>query len=109
MKLERVVANRGTTVRDIDLGTAEARTVVQDGDVLRIQPNLEQLENSVRLAGNVFQPGLFQWYEGMRLRDLVPSPELVKRMTDLNYVLIRRERAGRGGARNNEPAGHDGA
>ena len=91
VKLERVVPNRGTTVQDLDLATNEARTVVQDGDVLRVQPNLEQLENSVRLAGNVFQPGLSQWFEGMRLRDLVPSPELVKRMTDLNYVLIRRE------------------
>src|SRR6185503_19124222 len=93
VKLERVVPNRGTTVQDVDLATNEARTVVRDGDVLRIQPNLEQLDNSVRLAGNVFQPGLSQWFEGMRLRDLVPSPELVKRMTDLNYVLIRRERA----------------
>jgi polysaccharide export outer membrane protein len=91
VKLERVVPNRGTTVRDLDLSTNEARTVVQDGDVLRIQPNLEQLENSVRLAGNVYQPGLSQWFQGMRLSDLVPSPELVKRMTDLNYVLIRRE------------------
>jgi protein involved in polysaccharide export with SLBB domain len=93
VKLERVVPNRGTTVQDLDLATNEARTVVQDGDVLRVQPNLEQIENSVRLAGNVFQPGLSQWFEGMRLRDLVPSPELVKRMTDLNYVLIRRENA----------------
>lgn len=91
LTLERVVPNRGTTVRDIDLGTNEAQTAVQDGDVLRIQPNLEQRENSVRLAGNVYQPGPFQWFEGMRLRDLLPSPELVKRMTDLNYVLIRRE------------------
>jgi protein involved in polysaccharide export with SLBB domain len=93
VKLERVVPNRGTTVQDVDLGTNEARTVVRDGDVLRVQPNLDQLDNSVRLAGNVFQPGLSQWFEGMRLSDLVPTPELVKRMTDLNYVLIRRERA----------------
>jgi protein involved in polysaccharide export with SLBB domain len=59
--------------------------------VLRVQPNLDQLERSVRLAGNVFQPGLFQWFDGMRLNDLIPSPEVVKRMSDLNYVLIRRE------------------
>jgi len=91
VKLERVVPNRGTTVQDIDLGTNEAQSVVRDGDVLRVQPNLDQFENSVRLAGNVFQPGVSQWFEGMRLRDLIPSPELVKRMTDLNYLLIRRE------------------
>ena len=91
VKLERVVPNRGTMVQDVNLATAEARAPVQDGDVLRIQPNLEQLENTVRLAGHVFQPGPSQWFEGMRLRDLLPSPELVKPLADLNYVLIRRE------------------
>ncbi len=91
VKLERVVPNRGTMVEDVALGTNEARMVVRDGDVLRVQPNLEQVESSVRLAGNVFQPGPFQWFEGMRLSDLLPSPEVVKRMSDLNYVLIRRE------------------
>ena len=30
-----------------------AQTAVRDGDVLRVPPNLDQLENSVRLAGNV--------------------------------------------------------
>jgi polysaccharide biosynthesis/export protein len=92
VRLERVVPNRGTTVQDVDLARgAGAETAVRDGDVLRIPPNLAQLENSVRLAGNVFQPGLYQWREGMRLTDLVPAPERVKPMSDLNYVLIRRE------------------
>jgi polysaccharide biosynthesis/export protein len=93
VKLERVVPNRGTTVQDIDLGADRAQTAVRDGDVLRVPPNLEQLESSVRLAGNVFQPGLYQWRQGMRLTDLVPAPERVKRLSDLNYVLIRRELA----------------
>jgi protein involved in polysaccharide export with SLBB domain len=65
---------------------------VRDGDILRVLPNLTQLENSVRLEGNVFQPGLYQWFPGMRVSNLLPSPELVKPMSDLSYVLIRRER-----------------
>jgi polysaccharide biosynthesis/export protein len=91
VKLERVVPNRGTTVQDIDLGGTGQRTSVRDGDVLRVPANLDQLENSVRVAGNVFQPGLYQWHQGMRIADLLPSSELVKPMTDVNYVLIRRE------------------
>jgi protein involved in polysaccharide export with SLBB domain len=59
--------------------------------VLRVPPNLQQLESSVRLAGNVFQPGLYQWVSGMRLRDLLPASDLVKPLSDLNYVLVRRE------------------
>ena len=91
VKLERVVQNRGTTVQDVDLTASGGQTAVRDGDVLRMPANLPQLDNSVRLAGNVFQPGLYQWSAGMRLRDLLPSPELVKPLSDLNYVLVRRE------------------
>jgi protein involved in polysaccharide export with SLBB domain len=94
VKLERVVPNRGTTVQDIDLSAAPGSAeVIRDGDVLRVQPNLTLLERSVRLVGNVFQPGLYQWFAGMQLSDLLPSPELVKPMSDLSYVLIRRETA----------------
>jgi protein involved in polysaccharide export with SLBB domain len=92
-KLERVVPSRGTTVRDVDLTGGGAQTAVADGDVLRVPENLEQLEASVRLAGNVFQPGPYQWFDGMRLTDLIPSPELVRPLSDINYVLIRRELA----------------
>ncbi len=92
LKLERVVPNRGTTVQDVDLGPGGGgQTAVRDGDVLRVPANLAQLENSVRLVGNVFQPGLYEWRSGMRLTDLVPAPERVKPLSDLNYVLVRRE------------------
>jgi len=93
VRLERVVANRGVTVEDIDVSASGAQTAVRDGDVLRVQRNLEQLESSVRLEGNVFQPGLYHWFRGMRLVDLLSSPELLKPMSDLGYVLIRREAA----------------
>ena len=90
LRLERVVPNRGTTVQDVDLSNG-GQTAVRDGDVLRVPPNLDQLENSVRLAGNVYQPGIFQWTRGMRITDLLPAPELVKPKSDLNYILVRRE------------------
>jgi protein involved in polysaccharide export with SLBB domain len=93
VKLERVVPGRGTSVQDIDLGASSAaQEALRDGDMLRILPNLSQLENSVRLDGNVFQPGPHQWSPGMTIGNLLSSPELVKPMSDLHYVLIRRER-----------------
>jgi protein involved in polysaccharide export with SLBB domain len=92
VKLERVAPGRGTAVRDIDLGAqAGAGEALQNGDVVRVLSNLTQLENAIRLEGNVHQPGLYQWTPGMRLSNLLPSPELVKPLSDLNYVLIRRE------------------
>lgn len=92
VKLERIVPGRGISVADLNLAAqAGGGTTVQNGDVLRVDPNLDQLEGTVRLVGNVQRPGLYQWSAGMTLSDLLPSPELVKPLSDLNYVLIRRE------------------
>jgi protein involved in polysaccharide export with SLBB domain len=92
VRLERIVPGRGTSVEDVDLNSASgAQVPLRDGDLVRVLPNLSQLENSVRLDGNVFQPGPRQWFPGMRIGDLLSSPELVRPMSDLNYVLIRRE------------------
>ena len=92
VKIERVVPSRGTSVHEIDLSTeVGSAEPVRDGDVLRVLPNLEILEDAVRLVGNAQQPGLYQWRDGMRLVDLIPFPERLKPLSDLNYVLIRRE------------------
>ena len=92
LKLERIVSGRGVTVHDLDLtrqlGGSET---LQDGDVVQVLLNRDQLEGAVQLSGNVFQPGPYQWVEGMTLTDLIGSPESVKPESDLGYVLIRRE------------------
>lgn len=92
VKVERVVPGRGITVEELDLSAGVAiDALVRDGDVIEVLPNLEQLENVVQLQGNVKQPGRYQWFSGMRLTDLLPTPELLKPMSDVGYVLVRRE------------------
>ena len=90
IKVERVDPGRGIAVRDVDVAAA-ANEATRDGDVVRVLPSLEQLRGSVRLVGNVYQPGLYEWTPGMRLTDLLPTADVVKPLSDLNYVLIRRE------------------
>jgi len=91
LKLERIMPG-GTTVYNIDLysDTSEIESL-QNGDVLLVQSRLEQLDNAVRLSGNVFQPGIYQWKEGLKLTDLIAFREQVRPGSDLAYVLIRRE------------------
>ena len=92
IKVERIVPSRGTAVHDYNLDAPQSGELpVQDGDVVRVQQNIRQLENSVRLDGNVQRPGSYQWHNGMMLSDLLPSPDVVMPMSDINYVLIRRE------------------
>jgi protein involved in polysaccharide export with SLBB domain len=43
VKLERVVAGRGRTVRDLDVSSNDVQVGVQDGDVLRVLSTLDQL------------------------------------------------------------------
>lgn len=92
VKLQRIVPGRGMSVQDVNIATAGGgQALVQDGDVIRVQANLEQLESSVRLEGNVHLPGIYEWYPGMRISNLLPSSEAVRPNSDLNYVLVRRE------------------
>ena len=92
IRLERVVPGRGITVEELDISSStEASSLARNGDLVQVLRNLDQLENVVRLEGNVHQPGRYQWLPGMRLSDLLPTLELLKPMSDPGYVLIRRE------------------
>ncbi len=94
VRLERIVSGRGITVEELDLGAAESSaSLSQNGDFLRVLPNLDQLEDVIVLEGNVQQPGRYQWTPGMYLTDLISSSEMLKPMSDVGYVLVRRERS----------------
>lgn len=91
VRLERVVPGRGTTVEELDIRSSPETMTVRNGDQVQVLRNLDQLENVVQLEGNVHRPGRYQWVPGLRLSDLLPTPELLKPMSDTGYVLIRRE------------------
>ncbi len=64
---------------------------IRNGDLLRIRPILDRLDDFVDLSGHVQRPGKQAWRKGIRLTDLLPSPTVLKPRADLNYLLIRRE------------------
>jgi protein involved in polysaccharide export with SLBB domain len=51
--------------------------LLRDGDLLRVFPLSPKFENAVTLRGNVAQPGLYAWKEGMRISDLIPSRDFL--------------------------------
>ncbi|MGD8854484.1 MAG: SLBB domain-containing protein, partial [Gammaproteobacteria bacterium] len=92
-QIERIDAKGERTLVDLDIGTAAGqRTRVREGDVVQVYSVLEKMKDIVLLTGHVERPGAYQWREGMRVSDLVPSIEdhLLAR-PDLEYALIRRE------------------
>ncbi|MGH8481506.1 MAG: SLBB domain-containing protein, partial [Nevskiaceae bacterium] len=66
-------------------------TLLADGDVLRVYPNLDRMDGVVLLAGHVRRPGGVAWRDNMRLTDLLGSPEQLLPQADLDYVVVRRE------------------
>ncbi len=91
-RIERINADRERTVIDVDLSTPDGLSVAVKGDdTIRVFSILEKREDVVLLNGHVFRPGPFQWREGMRITDLIPSIDELQARADLDYVLIRRE------------------
>lgn len=91
-QLERISPRGDRTLIDVDLSLDVGRmATLSNGDVLRVYSVLEKMEDIVLLEGHVQRPGGAQWFEGMRLTDLVASVDDLLPQPDLGYVLIRRE------------------
>jgi protein involved in polysaccharide export with SLBB domain len=71
--LERIEAHRSRAVEEFALDDAGKERPVRDGDLLRVFPLSPKFANAITLRGNVAEPGLYPWKEGMRVSDLIPS------------------------------------
>ena len=92
-QIERISKQGERTLIDLDLSKQGGLGVaLRAGDELHIYSILEKMEDIVLLSGHVQRPGGYQWRQGMRLADLIPSIEndLLPR-PDLDYALVKRE------------------
>jgi protein involved in polysaccharide export with SLBB domain len=91
LQVERVEEHRRSVALDVDLSDLGRRRVaIRDGDLVKVFPVLQQQQNVVVLKGNVNRPGTYQWYEGMRVADLIGAGEGLADHTYLEYASIRR-------------------
>ncbi|WP_405229936.1 SLBB domain-containing protein [Lentisalinibacter sediminis] len=92
VKIERLDPGAGLLVLEANQNDAAGRALkVADGDTVVVPKGVAQLEQAVRLVGNVQRPGDYQWRDGLRITDLIRRSRDLKENSDLNYVLIRRE------------------
>ena len=62
---------------------------LMDGDYIKVPVSGEIYSNSVQLKGAVVRPGIFAYYDGMRVSDLLPSVDSHLNFdVDLGYALI---------------------
>jgi polysaccharide export outer membrane protein len=93
IQVERFYQNQKKIVLDVPLGEDILRRFeLFDGDLLKVYPIYGEPENIVYLEGNVKQPGVYQYRTGMRLSELIRSPDDLLPETYLRYgEIIRRK------------------
>ena len=89
--MERIESGRQRTVISFDANGTDAGSIAaRDGDMLSIPKVLPVVEDAVSLQGHVHRPGPYQWRNGMRLSELIPTLAELQPGADAGYVLIRR-------------------
>ncbi len=97
--IERIQKNGTRTL--VDFAALAARgnekgilqTRISNGDFLRILPLEDELEDIIQVSGHVRRPGGFQYRQGMRVSDVLPSVDMLLPGADVDFLLIKREQA----------------
>ena len=74
-QIERVAGAAGRQVVALDGGYGKA--ALRDGDLVRVATVTPKFDRVVTLRGHVAMPGRYPWRAGMKLRELVPSVEML--------------------------------
>ncbi|PKG57311.1 SLBB domain-containing protein [Shewanella sp. GutDb-MelDb] len=91
--VERFNSNSLRTIVNVDLTSKKGKaTPAIAGDVIRVKSAASQYEDALTVVGAVVRPGKYQWFEGQKVSDLVPSiwGDLTV-SADLEYAIIVRE------------------
>lgn len=73
--IERVIDHQSRKTLEFPFDEASRVLPLQDGDIVRVLSIVPSFQDTVTLRGNVANPGRYPWKPGMRIRDLIPSPE----------------------------------
>ena len=90
-QIKRVTEKGGYTLVQADLTRQGGKLRIKNGDLIRVFPVLNKVDDVVLLSGNVLTPGGFQWRSGMRVSDLIGSPEQLRQKTEWDVAAILRE------------------
>lgn len=93
--LERINTKKtpAREVLNISLQDKDLKQTLQDGDLITFLPASAELGNAVTLQGNVAMPLRYKWFNGMRVRDLIPNesalitPDYYKKKNSLVQTL----------------------
>ncbi len=73
ISIERLDENGGRAAMEVGFDEAALKTVLRDGDLLRVISVVPSYQKTVTLRGNTANPGRFAWHPGMRVSELIPD------------------------------------
>jgi len=81
------------SIKNVDLTTDEGRAAIaKEGDIVQVKTATMQFEDAITVVGAVVRPGKYQWYQGQKVSDLLPSVwGDLEPSADLDYAIIIRE------------------
>ncbi|NOZ24815.1 MAG: hypothetical protein GXO94_01800 [Nitrospirae bacterium] len=92
IQVERILRNERQVVIDIDDRdlTRSREIKLQDADLVKVFPIVEEVKNVVYLNGNVKRPGKYELKPGMRISDLIRDEDDLLNETYFDYALVKR-------------------
>lgn len=89
--IERIAPTGGQSVIEISLSKTSPATPLKNGDLLKVFSVTDYENNPVYLLGHVKRPGKYAWHEGLELKEILPSPNMLLPEAKLDYGVIERE------------------
>ena len=92
IQVERAENNAWKKVVDINARKTNKlkQFILRDGDLIKIFPILSGAANKIQLFGNVRRPGTYAFHPGMKLSEIIKSPDILLPDTYFDYALIKR-------------------
>ncbi len=92
IQIERIFDNQAKIVLDLNLKelAPDRKIPLKDGDLVKIFSIIEAVTNAIELKGNLVRPGVYEWREGLRVKDLIKGPEELLPDTFWDFALIER-------------------
>jgi polysaccharide biosynthesis/export protein len=75
--IDRIDDRQVRHTAEVDLSSAGLKTELRDGDIVRFLHISPRFDNAITLRGNVAVPGRYPWRQGMRVKDLIPSRDVL--------------------------------
>jgi protein involved in polysaccharide export with SLBB domain len=93
VQIERVIPHQEPVAIELDISDPEGkaiRTILKDRDMVKVLSIFMEVKNVVHLEGHVKRPGRYELKPGMKLRDMVPSFDILLPEPFLGYGEITR-------------------